>query len=287
MKAFINNLVQNFDRKHAVVTATLVMLMLHSSRYYFIQVPISVVSIIPLLFPQYKLARPVWIGLLLLLVLLHIPYLYEMDNYTYIHIYLCLAILVCTYADDFESSMAYNARVMLIIIFGFATLNKSLSTEYTNGDFFHFSALTDNRFTKFLSSIKILPHPVMQHNWASFMYMINDAPMPYQNTLQSTPAVATVASLLTWGAIILEGSIALLFLLPEKYKLSQYRDYLLFTFIIVTYSFANVTGFGCAIAILGIAQSKSKKKALVFALLFLLLQLYSMGIYKVFNKLGM
>lgn len=286
MNTFIHKLAQNFDRKHAVITATLVMLMLHSSRYYFIQVPISVVCIIPLLFPQFKLAKPVWIGLLLLMVLLHIPYLYEMDNYTYIHIYLCLAIFVCSYADDFEIAMAHNARVMLIIIFGFAALNKLLSADYTSGAFFHYSALTDNRFTKFLASVKLLPHPVMQHNWAAFMYMINDAPMPYQTTLQSTPVIAVVAKILTWGAALLEASIAVFFLLPEKYKVSQYRDYLLFTFIIVTYSFANVTGFGSAIAILGMAQCKSKNKALVYAVLFLLLQLYGIGIYKAFNKLA-
>ena len=172
---FADRLAENFDRKHAVISATLIMLMLHSSRYYFIQVLISVVCIIPLILPQYKLARPVWISLLLIMILLHIPYLYEMDNYTYIHIYLCLAILVCSYANDFESSMAFNARIMIIIIFGFAAINKFFSADYLSGSFFHFSALTDNRFTKFFTSIKLLPVPTAQHDWGAFMYMINDA----------------------------------------------------------------------------------------------------------------
>ena len=50
------------------------------------------------------------------------------------------------------------------------------------------------------------------------------------------------------------------------------------------YPFKNVTGFGAVIAILGLAQCDTRRKSLVYILLFLLLQVYDLGLYKAINK---
>ena len=79
-------IVWNFNKQDIVINATLIMLMLYSSTYSFIRMPISIVCMVPLLFPSYKLSRVVWAVILLMLVLFHTPYLAQINNFTFLQL---------------------------------------------------------------------------------------------------------------------------------------------------------------------------------------------------------
>jgi hypothetical protein len=278
-------LIKEFNKRHVIITATLLLFIITGSDYDYIKAPIIILCSIPLLFPEFQLSKPVWLGVLLILILAHIPYFFEIDNFRFIFMYWCLAILASTFSDDFDCSLKLNARLMIGVIFGLAAINKLFSGDYLSGAFFQFSALTDNRFTRFLEAVRLLPHSEARYNWDTFMYMINDAEMPFQTNLKSTGSLNAAAQIFTCLVLTVESGIAVLFLLPKKIRITTYRDYLLYAFIGVTYSIANVVGFGSIVCILGLAQCDTKRKSFVYIFLLLLMHIYRLGIYKFINAL--
>lgn len=87
-----------------------------------------------------------------------------------------------------------------------------------------------------------------------------------------------LALFMTWWTILIEGLLALLFLLPNRGKLPFIRHTALLIFAISTYSVAHVTGFGWILMLLGIVQCTASEKHFRFGYIavFVLIEAYVM-----------
>ena len=95
-------------------------------------------------------------------------------------------------------------------------------------------------------------------------------------TLSESSGSRLLAGALTWWTLLLEGSIALMFLWPDSRRSAIIRNCMLLGFGVTTYAVAHVRGFGWMLMLLGLAQCTDRDKefrAAYFAV-FLLIQAY-------------
>ncbi|MCH2115774.1 MAG: hypothetical protein MK171_12800, partial [Pirellulales bacterium] len=79
-------------------------------------------------------------------------------------------------------------------------------------------------------------------------------------TLFSSDRLHTIAKIMSYWVILIEGSIAVTFLAYFNKRLSKWRDALLITFIATTYLVAPVDRFPSILSIMGYAQCETDRK---------------------------
>ena len=67
-----------------------------------------------------------------------------------------------------------------------------------------------------------------------------------------------MAMALTIWTVFIEGSIAGVFLLPDRFRATALRDPLLILFVLSAYPIATVVGFGQVLVVLGLAQTRNR-----------------------------
>ena len=86
----------------------------------------------------------------------------------------------------------------------------------------------------------------------------------FQVTLTSSEAMARVALISSWWTLLIEGAVAIAFLVPSR-KLEGWRDGLLLLFLGTTYFLLPVLGFAYTLAAMGLAQSPKDAKGVRLA----------------------
>jgi len=255
---------------------TLLLLILHTDRFLYLRIPVTILSIAGLLYsPLVRKAR-FWFAITLVLGFAHWLNWYMIFNHKYLMTYWCLALGCSQLAPNPRRALAANARLLIGLCFFFATLWKSISPDFLDGSFLHFSLLDDPRFKSVSVLLGGMRAETFQRNKEAISSLSR-----YDSTLnvvqlQDTPRVIWLARFLTWWTIGVEGLIAIAFLCPEGRLISKWRDVVLILFLLSTYPIADVIGYGWLLAIMGLAQSTFtfKYSRPSYLLAFLVLPIY-------------
>jgi hypothetical protein len=147
--------------------------------------------------------------------------------------------------------------------FSLAVLWKGLlSPDFLDGRFFRVTMETDPRFESTTMLIGGLRKEELKNN-RDFLY-----PLPEGAELLNPPRLIeprrlqVFAAATTWVALLLEATVALLFLLPVRERFQTIRHSALLLFCLVTYPFAPVAGFGWLLLVMGLAQCREDQKTL-------------------------
>jgi hypothetical protein len=177
------------------------------------------------------------------------------DNHGYLLCYWLLAACIAMRARDGDAVLAWNGRVLVGLVFAFATLWKvALSPDYLDGRFFALTLVDDARleaFTRLVAGVDAdtldaLRALVREHQ---------DGLRPPQPDDPALPArLRAVALALTWSLVALEAAVAASFLVPVSWRLARARDALLLAFCAGVYALAPVEGFGWLLLAMGVAQ---------------------------------
>jgi hypothetical protein len=141
------------------------------------------------------------------------------------------------------------------LVFLLALVWKLTSHEFVDGGFFEFVLLTDNRFSTVAEGIGGLSvgasdvNAAAMANWWSPNYLANSV------QLESAPGIEPLAQAMTAWTLLIEGFIALTFLLPRGRRIGRFGESALLVFIATTYGLAPVVGFGWVLLLLGLAQT--------------------------------
>lgn len=165
----------------------------------------------------------------------------------------------CSLEDPYPY-LAVCSRILIGLIFAIATLWKIVCPEFPNGNFFHFTLLTDHRFLDTAELVGGVSPEMSQQNLAAVNRMKQPGPPPSSVLLIDTPSIPRIALFIAVWTIFIEGSIGLFFLWPCQQKIAYWRDWLLITFIITTYPIATVHGFAWLIVIMAFAQCSPEFK---------------------------
>ena len=174
------------------------------------------------------------------------------DNHKFLLSYWCLAIAGALCLQDPAAALATTSRLLIGLVFLFATVWKATSIVYLSDTNFHFLLLTDFRFFPLANLLAGVSPEVFEANRDALAGM-NTLQSPI--TLQATDGVAALATFLTRWTVILEGLIALLFLIPKGRVVTVVRHVTLLGFVVVTYPPTNVIQFGWIIVVMGLASS--------------------------------
>jgi hypothetical protein len=175
-------------------------------------------------------------------------------NHKYLIAYWVLLLGIAFYTTKPWSTIRWNARLIIGLCFAFATLWKLISPEFADGTFFEFRILTDPRFRGFAEIVIGLPEAVTGANTAAIDSLRHHASDLTTAPLETNDRVRWVAKTLALWTIIIEGLIAIAFLLPERRATRIIGHFGVMIFILTTYPIATVPGFARLLTILAFAS---------------------------------
>lgn len=215
-----------------------------------------------------------WIGMLALTVA---QMSWESDNHIYLFAYWLLTLGLASILPNGEQICALNARGLIAGAMGLSVLWKAvLSSDYMSGTFFHTTFFADARFKDFASLVGGMTDELWNYN-RFLLSAVDGGALPSPVFLKSTPRLWALAVASTWWTVTIEALIAVLFLLPARWRWLKAREWALLAFVGSTYAVAPVPGFGWLLTILGLAQCEKERRAARLGLLasFVLILAYS------------
>lgn len=185
------------------------------------------------------------------------------DNHKWLYSYWLFAVCISSRTGR-EKWLGFNAQYLLGLTFFFATVWKFLGGEYLDGTFFQLTFMMDSRFQSFI--IEMLGYDrylAKLHTFftGNFFYDKNLDIMAFANPIEISKANVYTAYFFAFYTILIEGSVAALFLLKNKLAKKKWlSDLALLIFVFTVYLIVPVVGFGALILIMGLVQSEKKMK---------------------------
>ncbi len=255
----LKQVISRLNESDVPLILTLFIAVLATSSAWYINVPIVAAAIVGLIIPDLLQRAGFWYSIAAVLGADVAAHQWSVDNHQYLIVYWCLGLAVAAASNDPERVRAVLARSLIGIVFLFATFWKIVSPDFMDGTFLTYTILTDPRFDEIAAGLGGVPLSDLAANRAA-LGELNDPNGSIQALeLRSTPRVEQVGLFLTWATIMIEGSIALMFLLPDRLLsrwpvLTRLRDPLLMLFAAATYAVAPVVGFGWVLLAMGLTQ---------------------------------
>lgn len=250
----------------------------------------QILAIVGLAAPAVGGSTAFWCGVTGLTILKTFDHWWMQDNHVFLLTWWCLTITISRFAADPKRVMSTNARLLIGLSFLFAIAWKGiLSPDYMHGDYFHYTFLTDSRFSQMGTLLCGMDNEQYQSNFKAIR-LLSDFKVEAQSVqLRGTDSLRTLAVVVTWWTVLIEGLLALLFLLPTRFRLARYRDAALLFFAWTTYLAAPVKTFGWTLMTLGLAQcdSGARRTRICYLLTYPLLLIYEQApIWPTINKLA-
>src|SRR5690606_4133294 len=158
-------------------------------------------------------------------------------NHKHIFAYVTLAVTISLFLANgtFNSSLDFlksQSRIIIGLCFLFATIGKFLAPEFLNSIFFDFTNTTDPRFFGATSVIGDVQMELLKENEITFASFLKSNNPEGHFVLHGADSIKDFSRFLTYWTIFIEGMIALSFLIPQKFKLSKFRNLFLVIFIL-------------------------------------------------------
>jgi hypothetical protein len=181
------------------------------------------------------------------------------DNHAWLLGYWLLALLLATRARDGDALLAWNGRMLIGLVFAFATLWKLIAPDYLDGRFFLVTLIDDARleaFTRLVAGldgeqVAALRDLVRTHTDGLRPEAASDPELPAR--------LVIVARVLTVSLLALEAAVALTFLSPAATHLARARHALLLGFCTAVYALAPVEGFAWLLLSMGVASCETTR----------------------------
>ncbi|MGL4612209.1 MAG: hypothetical protein ACRCYY_21440 [Trueperaceae bacterium] len=197
------------------------------------------------------------------------------ENVFFLFVYISLAVLIALFSDNPYLSFRRNARLIIGIVFLFASLWKLMSPDFLSGSFFTFMLIADDRLGPFGAVATAISLEDIATNRSIFPVMPD---MSHQ--LMTAPGIPLLAQMLTWMTFAIEFLVAIVFLVPLK-PLYKIRDYALLLFLLTAYVFVPVPAFAMSFATLGYAQTDSARFQSIYKVVFVVMPLTAARYYLV------
>ena len=273
LKTHIDNFLSQ-PRDLLTLRLTLLLLILHGSSTWTLDMPQRALCGLMLLSRGLLLDRWLWLVVAALTVWINALHWAWIDNHKYLITYWCLACAFAVGSADRDRVLAVNGRLLIGLAFFFAVVWKLMGGEYLNGAFLHFTVLTDARLEVAGTFAGGLTSDVLPQNR---MLMSLITVFPDETTgvvLQTSTQLKWVALLGSYWTLLIEGAVALAFLIHRRRLPERYKDALLMIFIVTTYGLLPVSGFAFLLCVMGFAQCEIAypKRRVVYLALFILVQ---------------
>lgn len=289
VKNYFHNLKNSevFQNQKLLLTLSLKMLLIVILMFMndngYLSIFIPVIAIPGILFEKVRENKFYW----LLLSLFACTFYLVLDlfgyvpNHKHIFAYLIIAVTIAMFLKEDKNPLLFlqnQSKIIIGLCFLFASIGKFLAPEFLNGSFFEFTNSSDPRFFGFTSLIGDVDLNLLKQNETNLNALVNTITTTQTYLLNGTENIRSFGLIISYWTIFIEGMIAISFCLPNKFKISKYRNIFLVVFILTTYPIATVTGFAIILTLMGFIQSlnyesKPTNYSLFYLLVFILLPL--------------
>ena len=241
----------------------------------FHNVLITTLCILMLLSPLLLLSRWTWFAVFAAMAWVLMENWQTIDNHKYLMTYWALACALCVSVRNSEEVLSWNGRILIGLAFAFAAVWKILPGEFLDGSFFHGLFLTDGRFYGFSMLAGGLDGEVIKENFGLMKRLLSSPGAKAAVVLSSSPRLEFIAWVASYWVLLVEGSIAIAFLIPLRMpRVETVRHLILMLFVCTTYVLAPVDRFPSLFSILGFAYCPTSHKRLrtSYLLIFLVMQ---------------
>jgi hypothetical protein len=238
----------------ASLLTTLILLRFHEE-YWYVAGPLTSLMAAGLIWPRLRKEAAFWLAALAVVGVAGLHNWYSIDNHQYLLIYWCLALFLASLTSGpfKEQSVATASSLMLGLVMALATCQKLFSGSYVNGSFFEYMLLRDHRFESVSWLWGGVPLADLRLNRVLEARLLDASVNAV--TLHATARIRVLALLMSWLTLLIEGTLAVLFLMPRPGRRAHvWRASALIGFVLATYAVAPVVGFGWLLIAMGVAQ---------------------------------
>lgn len=184
---------------------------------------------------------------------------YVQNNHDFLKLYWCLGIGVSLLVANPMRAVRFNARMLIGLCFAFAVVWKLVSPDYLSNEFFNYFILHDTRFKLIAEYVgKVNPVGLVASQIEQVLYTAFGDPEG-SLTVPLATKVAWIAPILTWWTLFIETAIAVTFLVPTDWRVSEWRDSALLIFIFTTYFVSPVLYFAWLLIAMAVSQCDRAK----------------------------
>ncbi len=243
----------------------------HSAVQWYFTVPFTTLAGFALFYPKLRTSWIFWLGIAAIHGFALVQLWYFEGNGLFLFFYTTLTMTLALASGNPVPILRMNARYLISFVFLFAFMWKLLTPDFISGRFMEYYLLTDNRIAPVAIILTSLTQVDIKENQKQLERLPVEAIQ-----LQSKARVHLLAVLLTYLTLIIEGLVAIAFLLPIK---PWVRDAVFIFFLVSGYATITVPSFGMILACLGFAQSSNPKAQSFYKVICLLLPLIKLRFY--------
>lgn len=275
MTATITAAVDRADVLSLVARLTLLLAVLNTNE----DRPLFVLAIVACAvgFPSTKVhLRPwFWLGYALVIAVRQLSAWEGVDNHVIVTTYWMLALGLSLLAPDPLAALRTNGRLLIGLVFAFAVFWKLLSPSFVDGRFFRYTLLLDDRFSWVTTGVGGMPEGAYEANYGR-VQALRGADVGASVPLVETGRIRTLATVMTGWGLAVEALVATTLLAPLRGRWRWARHAGLLAFCLTTYLVVPIGGFGCLLAVLGLALAGDDLRLRrAYVLLFAALVLYT------------
>ena len=261
IKNTIINEIFSVPKEILVLRLTVILLLLHGSHSWTLDVPLRIICGIMLLSQTLIKNSTMWLILCSFLIIGNGLDWNWIDNHKYLITYWCMACTISVISKDIMKVLSWNARHLLGLVFFFAFIWKLIAGQYINGSFLHFVFMTDSRVEVAASFFGNLESSILPIN-RLLISALKDIPNSgIHITLETSTSLKSISLIASYWTLFIEGVLVLMFMLPSRFRLTKARDLFLILFIGTTYILLPVTGFAFILGVMGFAQCTRSHRA--------------------------
>jgi hypothetical protein len=252
---------------------TLLLLLLHGAQTWDLDVSLSVLCGIAIVCTPLSRSTTMWLVISGALTWSNALHWNTIDNHKYLITYWCYVCALATTAGDPARVMSVNARAMIGLAFALAVLWKLVAGQYLDGSFLYFEFLTERRLGAACHMISDLSWDDLERN-QRLLSQLSATLLPDMSIrLEGGAGLRRLTLGMSYWTLLIEGLVALAFLVPRRSWLGRFRDAYLMVFTATTYFLLPVAGFAFVLTLLGLMQSDRPGFRKLYLVLFVAVQL--------------
>lgn len=254
-----------------VLRATALLLLTFGATSTILEVGLRLTCGVMLVVPALLVSWRLWLGIVTIVTYVNLSQWHSIDNHKYLISYWTLACcLAVSNPVTAEATLRRNARLMIGLCFLFAVVWKFYAGQYLDGSFLRHTFMTDSRIALPTALLTGVPLASLDANRAMVGFLASWPSDGRAVTLASNETLRTVAVAASYWTLLIEGSVALLWLRRPNVP-AVARDIALIMFIATTYVLLPVVGFATALGLLGLAATGADRPRMRITYLLLLL----------------
>ena len=239
-----------FERLDLLLLMSLLLMLLYTTKV------VTILAIAGLVYRPLARHPLFWLAIAAIMALTIRTEWFNLFNHDYVITYWALLLGLALWWKRPDDILAGASRLILGFLFLFAVLWKASAPEFPNGAFFEFTLMSDPRFQVVGEALGGMPTDASEEHRRALSEWGEAGLGAHEPVdLRSGALVPAMSQAMAAWTLAIESLVAILFLVPSRFRMARWAEPALIVFILSTYVLAPVVGFGWVLILLAMAST--------------------------------